>query len=546
MHSLRTKITAVTISAIMITMIIATVFGVVAIRDIGQKNSEKMLMLLCEAGAKNLDVTLLDVEQDVETISAYVEADLTALDDESLSAHLDRVSDFFKRALYKTNGVITYYYRIDPTVTPNVKGFWYVNENGTGFQEHEVTDITLYDTEDTSQLVWFSVPKATGKSVWLPPYITDNLGARVISYNTPVYLDGTFVGVIGIELDYSFMAEEVDNITLYDNGYAFVSNDTGALIYHPLMDVMTMDPKPEQPKEFGEQNTIINYTFEGVKKMAVSLPLINGDFLNVSVPLNEINAVWRSWITKLIIAFAVLLVLFILFIMRYTKRITKPLQDITKVAEEIDAGNYDHKLDYSGNDEIGILTRTFSRVTQNLKRTITDLNDLAYADAMTSLRNKGAFDIFMNNLQIECDENRENLVFAIVIFDCNSLKAMNDQYGHDKGDIYLKETANIICEVFNHSPVFRIGGDEFAALLEDSDYENREALLSEFDKRCADKQKQENNAWEKVSVARGMAAYDPKEDDTVYDVVRRADRLMYENKWNYKKTLAGSKSLESR
>lgn len=535
------------ISAIMITMIIATVFGVAAIRDIGQKNSEKMLMLLCEAGAKNLDVSLLDVEQDVETISAYVEADLTALDDESLSAHLNRVSDFFKRALYKTNGIITYYYRIDPAVSPNVKGFWFVNENGEGFQEHEVTDITRYDTEDTSQLVWFTVPKATGKSVWLPPYITDNLDARVISYNTPVYLNGRFVGVIGIELDYTFMAEVVNNITLYENGYAFVNDEAGTLVYHPRMDVMTMETPPETPEAFrGSRNTIINYTFDGVKKMAVSLPLVNGDWLNVSVPVNEINAVWQRWVRAIIIAFAVLLILFILFIMRYTRRITKPLQDITKVAEEIDAGNYDHKLDYSGDDEIGILTRTFSRVAQNLKRTITDLNDLAYADAMTSLRNKGAFDIFMNNLQIECNENRENLVFAIVMFDCNSLKAINDQYGHDKGDIYLKETANIICDVFNHSPVFRIGGDEFAALLEDGDYENRDALLNEFDRRCAEKQKQKTDAWEKVSVARGMAVYDPKEDDMVYDVVRRADRLMYENKWNYKATSAGSESSEPR
>ena len=535
------------ISAIMITMIIATVFGVAAIRDIGQKNSEKMLMLLCEAGAKNLDVSLLDVEQDVETISAYVEADLTALDDESLSAHLNRVSDFFKRALYKTNDIITYYYRIDPAVSPNVKGFWFVNEDGEGFQEHEVTDITRYDTEDTSQLVWFTVPKATGKSVWLPPYITDNLDARVISYNTPVYLNGRFVGVIGIELDYTLMAEEVNNITLYENGYAFVNDEAGTLVYHPRMDVMTMETPPETPEAFrGSRNTIINYTFDGVKKMAVSLPLINGDWLNVSVPVNEINAVWQRWVRAIIIVFAVLLILFILFIMRYTRRITKPLQDITKVAEEIDAGNYDHKLDYSGDDEIGILTRTFSRVAQNLKRTITDLNDLAYADAMTSLRNKGAFDIFMNNLQIECNENRENLVFAIIMFDCNSLKAINDQYGHDKGDIYLKETANIICDVFNHSPVFRVGGDEFATLLEDSDYENRDALLNEFDRRCVEKQKQKTNAWEKVSVARGMAAYDPKEDDMVYDVVRRADRLMYENKWNYKAASSGSESSEPR
>ena len=73
-----------------------------------------------------------------------------------------------------------------------------------------MTDITKYDTEDTTKLVWFTVPKATGKPVWLPPYITENLDAKVISYNTPVYLKGRFIGVIGIELDYSFMAEMVE------------------------------------------------------------------------------------------------------------------------------------------------------------------------------------------------------------------------------------------------------------------------------------------------------------------------------------------------
>ncbi len=537
MHSLRTKITAVTISAIIITMIIATIFGVVAIRNIGMSSSEEMLMLLCEAGEKNLDASLLDVEQDVETISAYVESDLDGLEDEQLASHLNRVSDFFKKVLYKTNGIMTYYYRIDPEVSANVKGFWYVDENGEGFQEHEVTDITLYDTSDTSQLVWFTVPKATGKSVWLPPYITDNLGARVISYNTPVYLNGTFVGVIGIELDYSFMAEQIDNITLYENGYAFVVDEEGKLIYHPRMDVMTMDTSPQMPEEFRKRDTIIHYTFDGVKKMAVSLPLVNGDWLNVSVPLEEINAGWHKWINAIVIAFAVLLGLFILFIMNYTKRITKPLQDLTEVAEEIDAGKYDHKLDYSGDDEIGILTRTFSRVQTNLEKTITDLNDLAYADALTSLHNKGAFDIYMNNIQAELDGGKKDLRFAVCIFDCNNLKTVNDQNGHDKGDIYLKETAKIICDVFDHSPVFRIGGDEFAALLLDGDYENREALMKKFDETCTEKRSQEMDVWEQVDVARGMAAYDPSEDETVHDTVRRADKLMYENKWNHKNAM---------
>lgn len=227
MRSIRTKITSVTIGAIIITMIIADILGVAAIRNIGISSSEQMLRLLCESGQKNLNLYLEEVEQEVKTISAFIESDLDGLSDEELQAHIDRVHDFFQKIIYRTNGIMTYYYRIYPAVSSNVKGFWLVNPDGEGFREHEVTDITNYDTKDTSHLVWFTVPKATGEPVWLPPYITENLDERVISYNIPVYYEGTFVGVIGIEMDYSFMAEQVNNIKLYENGYAYVSDPEG-------------------------------------------------------------------------------------------------------------------------------------------------------------------------------------------------------------------------------------------------------------------------------------------------------------------------------
>ena len=535
MYSIRTKITAVTISAIIITMITATVLGVFAIRNIGIHSSEQMLLLLCETGGKNLNSCLEDVEQDVQAISAYVEADLKGLEDQKLQAHLDRVSTFFRKVLYKTNGIMTYYYRIDPEISTNVEGFWFVrSESGNGYEEHEVTDITKYDTDDTTRLVWFTVPKATGKHVWLHPYITDNLDARVISYNMPIYLDGRFVGVIGIELDYSFMAELVNNITLYENGYAFIDDEKGNIIYHPRLDVTATKIPTEIPVGVTGDSRIYKYSYEGVDKMAVSTSLCNGDRLNVSVPLREINSGWQRWVTMIISAFSLLLIAFITFIMRYAKCITKPLLDLTKVAEQIGEGNYDGKLDYKGNDEIGILTRTFSRVTAKLKKQITDLNDLAYADALTDLHNKGAFEIYVDKLQKQIEAYDRKIEFAVCVFDCNGLKDINDKNGHDKGDIYLKETAAIICEVFDHSPIFRIGGDEFVAVLMDRDYMNREELLRVFDEKCEQKRREKTYAWEQVDVARGIAVYNPDKDENVNNVVRRADKTMYENKWRTK------------
>lgn len=539
MHSIRIKITAMTVSVIITAMAVAAVFGITGIRNIGSRSANQILLLLCETGEKNLDHYFESVEQSVEMVSAYVESDLDGLEDDQLQAHLNRVSDIFQRLTYRTNGVLTYYYRIDPAVSTRAKGFWYVNLDGEGFVEHEVTDITLYDTEDTSSLVWFTVPKATGKSVWLPPYITDNLDMRVISYNTPVYLDRQFVGVIGIEIDYSIMAEEINHITLYENGYAFLNDAEGAIIYHPRMDVTAMQSQPKVPSGLLSDEKFIRYRYDGVEKQAACLPLSNGMRLNVTVPVEEINADWQKWSREIIVSFVVLLVVFIFIIMRFVGRLTKPLRELTRVAEQVDAGNYDCALQYNGRDEVGILTRTFNRLTANLKSYISDLNDLAYADALTSLHNKGAFDICIRDMQTKMDEPSRALSFAICIFDCNGLKNVNDQNGHDKGDIYLKETAAIISNVFEHSPVFRIGGDEFAAVLLDGDYEKREELLWLFDRMCAEKREEGSNAWERVNVARGLAVYDPREDASVSSVVRRADKLMYENKWDTKAKQSG-------
>ena len=534
-HSIKTKIMLMTTCAILVVVLVATFSGILVIRNVGNSSAEQMLFLLCESGEKNLDHYFTSVEQSVEMVSAYVESDLDGLDEAHLQAHLARVDDIFKKLTYKTFGVLTYYYRIDPTVSTTEKGFWYVNLDGEGFREHEVTDITLYDTSDTDALVWFTVPKATGKPIWLPPYITDNLDVRVISYNVPVYFEGQFVGVIGIEIDYSTMAQQVDNISLYENGYAFINDKDGNIIYHPRIDVTTMKEQPKVPKGLISEEQFVRYEYEGVEKLAVWRTLSNGMRLNVTVPTKEINALWLTWSIWIVIAFILLLIIFVFLITHFSEHITRPLRNLTEAAEQVDDGNYDCQLEYDGQDEVGILTRTFRKLIAHLKTYIGDLNDLAYADALTSVHNKGAFDIYMKDMQTRADSEEETPNFAVCIFDCNNLKTVNDQNGHDKGDLYLKEAAKIICEVFRRSPVFRIGGDEFATVLINDDYANRETLIRAFDEACADKREASPVIWEQVDVAYGIAVYDPQEDETVSDVVRRADKLMYKNKWQLKK-----------
>ena len=117
----------------------------------------------------------------------------------------------------------------------------------------------------------------------------------------------------------------------------------------------------------------------------------------------------------------------------------------------------------------------------------------------------------------------EKLQFAVAVFDLNNLKTVNDTLGHAAGDAYIRQACEMLCDAFRHSAVFRIGGDEFAVISRDSDYEHMEERiegLEEINRRHME-------TGEAV-LACGMARY--QGESSVADVFARADALMYEDK----------------
>ena len=97
--------------------------------------------------------------------------------------------------------------------------------------------------------------------------------------------------------------------------------------------------------------------------------------------------------------------------------------------------------------------------------------------------------------------------------------------GHEAGDIYLKSACKLICEIYKHSPVYRIGGDEFVVILKGSDFANRVDLQMQFDNQI-----NENMSNGDVIVSSGMAVFDPEIDESYTEVFIRADKKMYERK----------------
>lgn len=186
----------------------------------------------------------------------------------------------------------------------------------------------------------------------------------------------------------------------------------------------------------------------------------------------------------------------------------------------------------------GRLDRSFFTYIRNLQLNTLNkkLADLMEQDALTHVKNRTAYDKYLNSFKEKLDSG-EIKEYAVAYFDINNLKVINDEYGHEAGDAYIKNSCKLICDTYKHSPVFRIGGDEFLSFIVNEDYDNREELLEGMKKEMAKREKNpaKYSPTSRVSIATGIAVYDRKRDKDIMSVVNHADVLMYEEKFKMKK-----------
>jgi len=167
---------------------------------------------------------------------------------------------------------------------------------------------------------------------------------------------------------------------------------------------------------------------------------------------------------------------------------------------------------------------SISNIDEPMRKELENARMLANKDSLTGVKNKRAFTDSEKAINAGISSG-DPMKFAVVFCDVNGLKTINDSLGHNAGDEFLRNACHIICNIFKHSPVFRIGGDEFAAILQGSDYENRKALIKELEE--IDRQHIETGG---IVIACGMAEYDPENDTSFQDVFNKADAEMYKHK----------------
>lgn len=165
---------------------------------------------------------------------------------------------------------------------------------------------------------------------------------------------------------------------------------------------------------------------------------------------------------------------------------------------------------------VGIVDNVTERV-----RLEKNVEELSIIDGLTGVYNR-------NYLKYRVEEKKKKLVFpfTVIISDCNYLKEVNDQFGHEYGDILLKIVAGTLKEEMpEDSPVIRMGGDEFMILGNGVTEEKASELMANIRESLKRKSK------EKILLSLAMGSYTVQSKDFSFDeICHEADQRMYENK----------------
>ena len=504
----------ITVVAIIIISLLVGGISVFEFDKYVQSSNGDILDALCDKEAQRINSLFSVMENSVRAMASYVlnfydtEADLT---DEAKRARVEADSAvMFIDVAKHTECAIAYHLRFNPELFGGTAGFYYSKRSDNGeFYQYPTTDLYRYDESDTDAVGWFWQPYRAGEAVWIMPYNYKGTGTRMISYAKPLYFDGKFIGVVGMDFDYTAITNRIDEIKVHENGFAFLAHNDH-IAYHK--DVAFRDTTPDFSKDY-EQS---------------SRELRNGMTLVLLAHKGDLRSIRYGVELSVTVTILIILCIAVLATVIAVKRFASPLVRLAESAVKLSDGDYSVETVQSRIKEIEVLNSAFVKMAEQLSAHDKYQHRLAYRDALTGLRNVASFKAWIKEFLQETDGNPRK--FGIVVLDLNFLKETNDKFGHKIGDRVIVAAARTISYVFKRSPVFRIGGDEFVVILQGHDLEDHEELVKQMHEKAKEEYIALGDNLVPVSIACGIAIYGDDEGESFNDIFNRADAKMYENK----------------
>ena len=243
-----------------------------------------------------------------------------------------------------TNGAVTVYLRYNPNYSNPTSGIFAQRQSlDSDLQCLTPTDFSMYDESDVEHVGWYYLPVQAKEAIWMSPYMNENVNIYMISYVVPLFAeDGTSIGVVGMDIDFSQITDLVDETTVYQSGYAFLTDASGSIMHHKNVDegtvITDLDSSLKKGADFlaedGNQGKTLEYTYKNVDKKLAFYNLDNGMKLVLTAPVSEIYSEAYGLAKMIILAMIVAFILSAVIGIVMGTGLTKPIRQLTSVIEQ--------------------------------------------------------------------------------------------------------------------------------------------------------------------------------------------------------------------
>ena len=349
MKSIKTKIFTIVLTGIIASSVIIGSFGVFWSSTAIRNESSQVLDLMAQVQTDGLNSMFSEVEQSSIVLSHYVSENL---DDFSIFQNEDRFSRYIGKlediAFYLancTNSALSVYVRFAPELTDEVASILWIRRKGV-FEQDSLCDFPIYESDFDNS--WYYRARKYGIGVWTKPYYNEDIKEYVVSYGIPVYKNGKFFAVVGMDIDFDSIVSVVNSISVYKTGYAFLTDEAFVVTYHRSIPSGTRIV--EETSDFKQLNLglanadFYEYIFKEKKFRMTYKNLVNGMRLVVSVPSSEIDSERTRLIFMTLAAVFLIVLVLSLITLWMSRRLTQPLKELANSTSHIIAGNYDVKF----------------------------------------------------------------------------------------------------------------------------------------------------------------------------------------------------------
>ena len=391
MRSIRKKL--------ILAIVCCSLFTAVLIGAISMWNSARtagtdalmQMQLTGQNSAEEVNATIQKIAQSVDTLSevAMSNFDYAAFTQSKdyADAYTQQVQQTVIDFANHTEGAVTVYLRYNPQYSNSTSGvFAQRPTTDANLECLTPTDFSMYEEGDVEHVGWYYLPVQAGKAIWMSPYMNENVNIYMISYVVPLFADdGTSIGVVGMDIDFSEITDQVDATTIYRTGYAFVTDDAANIMYHKdaaegaaLADLdASLSNGAQFLSDDSKQGETFDYTYQGVKKKLAYFNLDNGMKLVLTAPTSEVYTEAYRLMNMIVVAVIAAFILSIVIGIVLGTGLTKPIRQLTDMIEQT------AQLDFSPTeagarlrrqkDEIGMMANEIHLMRKKLRDMMSSL-----------------------------------------------------------------------------------------------------------------------------------------------------------------------------